>query len=224
MADAKGKGKAPEEPQRPIEDEQNPQSIRITNHGKIKTWVAFALDFFEKHESIPIVLHTLPAIPKSTPDAETSAGAEPARPSANPPSFSQTASTVPRLITVVEIIKREYIKKLDLERSSALIGLHQYNEVGTLEELGLSTAAGDAQTVQDPDIVRSCEIAAALQGSTHLKTKQTPYMKITLSRVELPHSTRTTYQAPLRRKLSKSAVSRAKRRAKKQAADGMEVD
>jgi hypothetical protein len=40
-SDAKGKGKAR------ADDPQNPQLIRITNHGKITTWVAFALDFLD---------------------------------------------------------------------------------------------------------------------------------------------------------------------------------
>ncbi|KAJ6557938.1 hypothetical protein B0H19DRAFT_1149096 [Mycena capillaripes] len=211
--DAKGKGKAREEP--PGDEPQNPQLIRITNHGKITTWVAFALDFLDKHESIPLVLHTLPATPKTT--TETLEGAGPV---VNPPSFSHTASTVPRLISVVEIIKREYLKKLELEHSSALLGLHQYNEVGTLEELGISVPAQGIP--QDADSVRSQTIVAALEGKTHLKTKQTPFMKITLSRLELPELTGATYQPPLERKLSKSAKARAKRREKK-AADG-EVD
>ncbi|KAJ6557944.1 hypothetical protein B0H19DRAFT_1149139, partial [Mycena capillaripes] len=124
-------------------------------------------------------------------------------PVVNLPSFSHTASTVPRLISVVEIIKREYLKKLELEPSGALLGLHQYNE-------GIP---------QDADSVLSKAIIAALEGKTHLKTKQTPFMNITLSRLELPELTGATYQPPLERKLSKSAKARAKRR-EKMAADG----
>ncbi|KAJ7685679.1 hypothetical protein DFH06DRAFT_1277897 [Mycena polygramma] len=203
MDDAKGKGKAREDV--PGDEPQNPQLIRITNHGKIATWVAFALDFLDKHELIPIVLHTLPAIPK--PPAENPEESGPS----NPPSFAHTATTVPRLISVVEIIKREYLKKLELEHSSTLRGLHQYNEVGTLEDLGL--IAPDRIT-QDADTLRSQAIVAALEGKTHLKNKQTPFMKITLSRVELPNLTGATYQPPLERKMSKSAKARAKRREK----------
>ncbi|KAJ7108724.1 hypothetical protein C8R44DRAFT_884761 [Mycena epipterygia] len=219
MADVKGKGKAREEPQ--ADDVHNPQLIRITNHGKIKTWVAFALDFLEKHEHIPIVLHTLPAPPKSTPASENVEGAEPVQPVKNPPSVSHTASTVPRLISVVEIIKREYVKKLELEHSSTLTGLHQYNEVGTLEDLGLAVTGTELPL--DADSLRSQEIVAALEGKTHLKIKQTPFMKITLSRVDLSELTNATYQPPLVRKMSKSARARTKRREKK-AADAIDVD
>ncbi|KAJ7668011.1 hypothetical protein B0H17DRAFT_1088354 [Mycena rosella] len=203
MADAKGKGKAREEP--PEDAPQNPQLLRITNHGKIKPWVAFALDFFEKHEDIPIVLHTLPAPPKTTSSPENLEGAGPVRPAKtrNPSSISPTASTVPRLISVVEIIKREY-----------------YNEIGTLEALGLAVPE---ELAQDTESLRSQKIIAALNGKTHLKIKQTPFMKITLSRVELPDLTTATYQPPAVRKLSKSAKARAKRKEKK-ATDSIDVD
>ncbi|KAJ7634584.1 hypothetical protein FB45DRAFT_789813 [Roridomyces roridus] len=219
MADAKGKGKAREEPVPDSPD--NPHLIRISNHGKITVWVAHALDFLDKHEDIPIVLHTLPAPSKSDLPSENP-DAAPTKP-ANPPSFAHTASTVPRLISVVEIIKREYVKKLDLEHSSILTGLHQYNEIGTLEELGLVAPVADDQ--QDAETRRSQEIMAALQGKSQqvVKTKQTPFMKITLSRTKLTDLDGATYQAPLMRKISKSAKQRARRREKK-TGEAMDVE
>lgn len=47
---------------------------------------------------------------------------------------SCTAS-VPRLLSVVEIITREYRAELAVGE----LGLHQYNELGTLEDLGLAS-------------------------------------------------------------------------------------
>jgi hypothetical protein len=44
---------------------------------------------------------------------------------------------IPKLISVVEIVKREYIKVLEQQRSIRLEGLYQYNEIGNLEDLGL---------------------------------------------------------------------------------------
>lgn len=44
-------------------------------------------------------------------------------------------ATIPRLITVVEIVKREYLERLKARRSSSLVGVHQYNEVGALQDL-----------------------------------------------------------------------------------------
>ncbi|KAJ7223675.1 hypothetical protein B0H12DRAFT_1150679 [Mycena haematopus] len=207
MADAKGKEKAREEPHG--DEPQDPQLIRITNHGKITTWVAFALEVLDKHELIPIVLHTLPATPKQGP-AENIDGTGRVT---DPPSFSHTASTVPRLISGI-------LEKLELDNSSTLFGLHQYNEIGTLEELGIG--APNSAPTQDADTLRSQAIVAALEGKTHLKTKQTPFMKITLSRVELPRLTTATYQPPTARKMSKSAKARAKRREKKATDDMVE--
>ena len=47
--------------------------------------------------------------------------------------FSASTTTIPRLITVVEIIKREYLTAMNAKRSPQLVGLFQYNEMGSLE-------------------------------------------------------------------------------------------
>jgi hypothetical protein len=118
---------------------------------------------------VPIVLHTLPATanpPDTTPTpalADGTGRVNP-KPNANPPSLAHTASTVPRLISVVEIIKREYLKKLELEHSSTLLGLHQYNEIGTLEEE--LRAPDPPHDTAHADAARSQAIVAALRGTT----------------------------------------------------------
>ncbi|KAF9460254.1 hypothetical protein BDZ94DRAFT_1148954, partial [Collybia nuda] len=178
-----------------------PRLIRITNHGKMHTWVAFALESLEKHEDRPIALHTLPAVPKPPTDAQ---GPDPKHP---PGSLSNSTTTVPRLISVVEIIKREYIKTLELKRSPRLLGLHQYNEIGCLEDLGL------VEVPETDESKRAEELVAALSGKKYVKQKQTPYMKVTLSVNELGEDYKNaTYQPPAIRKLSKSAKARAKKR------------
>ncbi|KAF8061810.1 hypothetical protein FPV67DRAFT_1422957 [Lyophyllum atratum] len=196
---------------RPTE-ESGPHLIRITDHGKIKAWVAFSLTFLETHEDRPIVYHTLPpssVAPPTTNDGTTApakgiAGTSRRRttPKATP------TSTVPRLLSVVEIVKREFIKSLEAEHSPRLAGLHQYNEIGCLEDL--ATFVEEPQTEED----RAAEIASALSGGNHLKQKQTPYMKITLSSRALPELLEkgATYQPPVIRKLSKSAKMRMKKR------------
>ena len=69
----------------------------------------------------------------------------------------------PRLISVVEIVKREYLRNLATKRSSRLEGLHQYNEIGMLEDNQVptvpeeDTAAGAAEK-------RSEKIIEALSG------------------------------------------------------------
>ena len=66
-------------------------------------------------------------------------------------------STIPRLISVVEIIKREYFKALPPERT----GLYQYNHLGYLEEDN-EDHSKDATSVAEGD--RAAYITAALQG------------------------------------------------------------
>ena len=56
------------------------------------------------------------------------------------PSEKAFAATIPRLISVVEIVKREHLERLKARRSSSLTGVHQYNEVGALEDLPSSRA------------------------------------------------------------------------------------
>ncbi|KAG6889652.1 hypothetical protein C0995_015768 [Termitomyces sp. Mi166 len=163
-----------------------PHLIRITDNGKIKSWVSFALNFLE---ASPIVFHTLPATANGPSDA---------------PKLSKSTTSVPRLLSVVEIVKREYIKSLEAKRSPRLAGLHQYNEIGCLEDL--ATAASED---------RAAEIQRALSGGgNHVKLKLTPYMKVTLSLDALPELAErgATYQPPTIRKLSKSAKMRMKRR------------
>ncbi|KAK0478541.1 hypothetical protein IW261DRAFT_1337768 [Armillaria novae-zelandiae] len=172
------------------------EEIRITNHGKMQSWVAFALGTLTDG-SEPIVLHTLPIL--QNPQVKGS--------------LSTATTTIPRLISVVEIIKREYIKILESKHLPRLFGLHQYNEVGSLEDLELGE---EDTTPEDREEKRAASIMMALEGKNYPKQIQTPFMRITLSHCELPElvAKGATYQPPLRRKLSKSAKARAKKREK----------
>ncbi|KAF7297351.1 hypothetical protein MIND_00968500 [Mycena indigotica] len=217
---SKGKGKAREERVIPVPDEpSNPYLVRITSHGKMNSFVTFALQFFQKHDSVPLVFHTLPA--SSSKSAEQSNVGTSSRPDRDSNGLSPTSLLAPRLISVVEIVKREYLKAMAADK---ITGLYQYNEVGILEDLPDYAAARQSA---DPEEARAQMIAEKLSGKNHLKAKQTPYMKITLSRSQLPDIGSATAQEPLKRKLSKSAKSRAKKRAKKNAVEvgaGAEID
>jgi hypothetical protein len=48
--------------------------------------------------------------------------------------LSAATIAIPRLITVVEIIKREYLAAMNAKKSPQLVGLFQYNEIGSLED------------------------------------------------------------------------------------------
>jgi len=138
--------------------------MRITQGGKIHAWVEFALKFFEVCESVIIilhnkpcmitqeneekalVLHTLPAaVEKAGSKKNDRAGAGAGDSNQAPQQgidavgqekkgFSTSTSTIPRLISVVEIIKREYLVAMGARRSPDLVGLYQYNEMGSLED------------------------------------------------------------------------------------------
>ena len=109
-----------------------------------------------------MIFHTLPASKKQeTPtdtteplEQEPSTSAKPER-ERMPPSIM----TIPKLVSVAEIIKREYLKSLptDEAEKNTLTGLHQYNELGTLPE------EPSGETV-DPETERLKSLSNALTG------------------------------------------------------------
>ncbi|KAF9004561.1 hypothetical protein BDQ17DRAFT_1304619, partial [Cyathus striatus] len=149
-----------------------PRIVRITNHGKIKHWVTKSLEFLEDGANIDqtLVLHTLPFSNTAENPKEKEKKKD-----EDKGSVSTTLSVVPRLISVVEIIKREYLRRLGEKKSSRLEGLYQYNEIGILEDLEQQPKV--AQTEEE----RAKEILSALEGKNHVKQVQTPYMRITLA-------------------------------------------
>ncbi|KAL5503893.1 hypothetical protein ACEPAH_7964 [Sanghuangporus vaninii] len=92
--------------------------------------------------------------------------------------ISSSVLNIPRLISVVEIIKREYFK--ELAPGSQNTGLYQYNHLGFIE--GCALHAGS----QDDEDQRQKRIMTALEGKTHLKQEKMPFMKITLCTSALP--------------------------------------
>jgi hypothetical protein len=82
-----------------------------------------------------LVLHTLPPA-QSDPAGKSSEHPEdPAHGTSKIPSATMA---IPRLISVAEIVKREYLKKLHSTGQGKVSGLHQYNKIGALEDLGIS--------------------------------------------------------------------------------------
>ena len=114
----------------------------------------------------------------------------------------------------MEVIKREFIKNLEKDRSPRLKGLHQYNEMLTLEELGVTVKPSrpkedQENAVETEETTRSQQILQALSGRHQLvsltlstllffhrflffcfpyspRETQSPFLRITLSLVELP--------------------------------------
>jgi hypothetical protein len=104
----------------------------------------------QENEEKALVLHTLPAATKGKSkenerrEVAVSDGNEPQDAPQLPQGIdeikketsglSASTATIPRLITVVEIIKREYLAAMNAKRSPHLVGLFQYNEMGSLED------------------------------------------------------------------------------------------
>ncbi|KAN0138918.1 hypothetical protein V8E53_003306 [Lactarius tabidus] len=193
--------------------------MRITQGGKIRAWVDFALKFFEENEEKALVLHTLPAVNKrgsiisgktgvDTGDNDETQANDTAKKDKKK-GLSPSTTIIPRLISVAEIIKREYLLAMDARRMPDLVGLYQYNEIGCIE----SGVENDVDERDEGAEDRTKMLAEAL-GGKNVKIERTPYMKITLCRKELAgmKNRNTTAQAPLKRKLSKSAKGRLRKR------------
>lgn len=74
-----------------------------------------------------------------------------------PQALSPATLCIPRLLSVVEIIKREYVKLLKANRSEASVGLHQYNRLAHLEQPAIAS-----------EEERAAAIARALDGKSLL--------------------------------------------------------
>ncbi|KAF9243567.1 hypothetical protein BU15DRAFT_43079 [Melanogaster broomeanus] len=157
-------------------------TIRITRQGKLRVWVKKALDFFRAYPDKPLVLYSSPA--------------------------TVPTSTIPRLVSVVEIIKREYLKGVDITAGN-LSGLHQYNQLLFEQQEEIPVEEGED---------RRNALLLVLDGHSHVKQKFAPHLKITLSvkAISDRHEERETYQTPAMRRLTKTAKARLRRRVKNQ--------
>ncbi len=110
------------------------------------------------------MLHTLPASKGKARASVQDAVAEEKSSKGLHPSMA----TIPRLVSVVEIIKREYLKTMDpaLAEAGSLSGLHQYNEVGDLADAGAENAEED----------RLESLARALQGRHQCVPESVPWV------------------------------------------------
>ena len=170
----------------------------------------------EENPQRPLVLHTLPSS-KERPVLSKNVNAQPDtaplhEPDTNPVEetpaeepdrkkrkIARPTATIPRLVSVVEIIKREYGKWASTRQApdggppdeSLRLGLHQYNELATLEDLGL--VEGQEHGPDDVERLRLALEGKNLYasqfllpdtssfGEISLKQKFTPHLKVTLS-------------------------------------------
>ncbi|CAE6464120.1 unnamed protein product [Rhizoctonia solani] len=183
----------------PMNNDTSPHSMRIASHGKISLLVDFALKFLKENSTRPLVLHTLPHK-----YGKEEAGLH--EPDAKKGKIEPSTTNVARLISIVEIIKREFKDG----------SLHQYNEIGCLDTASSRAGSSGARIPSEPGAERQAALHRVLEGKNHLPIQRTPYMKITLSRAVLPESQvpNTTYQPPIAKKHSRGTRKRSRRHAK----------
>jgi hypothetical protein len=131
----------------------------------------------QENEERALVLHTLPTAAKTkskenermevdTGDGGKPQGAPKPRQETDvvdqdKKGLSVSTTTIPRLISVVEIIKREYLVAMNAKRSPDLVGLYQYNEMGSLEDQVETERKGGEESAED----RAKMITEALDGT-----------------------------------------------------------
>lgn len=165
---------------------REPHEIRITNHGKIRHFVSFALkslqvisrlfDFpitliskvqWKENPQRPLIFHTFPSVRPLEPPAPSDSNIEvdEVEQLPKPQKLNASTATIPRLVTVVEIVKREYGKWAATRKTqdgkpvedSMRMGLHQYNVLGCLEDLGIVP-------LQEQELDKSEQLRLALEG------------------------------------------------------------
>lgn len=117
----------------------------FSRYAILRTSKAALFNEPQENEDRPLVFHTMPAEPRPEP-AEHSAAPKPlAERKAN--KLHPSLALVPRLVSVVEIVKREYVKLLDpsLAEQGCLSGLHQYNEIVHLDVAASNAGPTDAE-------------------------------------------------------------------------------
>lgn len=112
-------------------------------------------------------MHTLPAPKRQQDTGNTEQLPEDAASTSSKPERERmpaSTTTIPRLISVTEIIKREFLKTLpaDEAQQNTLTGLHQYNELGILPE--------------EPNVEPVDAEAERLQSLTHALTGKNQYV------------------------------------------------
>ncbi|GAA5879798.1 hypothetical protein JCM1840_001900 [Sporobolomyces johnsonii] len=213
------------------------QPLRVTTQAKMLNLIAFALSHLREHESTPLVLHCLPPPPSSSSAAAPSTSTQPdsaapapapapaptPKASSSSPASRKSTDALPKLVSVVEIIKREYASLLAASPDSsdkgkgkelptdsaaplpALRELHQYTLLTTLEVLRLAGPSPKEQ--EDEEMERTRQELIALEWLTgkagkgkRPRRKHTPCMVVVLSLQPLDALVRSkgfSYQAPV---------------------------
>ncbi|ORX36866.1 hypothetical protein BD324DRAFT_627488 [Kockovaella imperatae] len=122
-----------------------------------------------------------------TGDADVNVGSVSSKmsPSRATSSLHPCTLTVPRLISVVELIKRQYLLELDKSGKGKgkhrATGLWQYTQSGLLSDSADRDQAGGPNRLKSDAFKDPEALKRVLEGSTRPKMRHRPYLKITLS-------------------------------------------
>ncbi|WVW83691.1 hypothetical protein I302_105712 [Kwoniella bestiolae CBS 10118] len=182
------RGKTAKQATKPVDVSPNePYKMRITSGGSIASYVDFAISFLNDDPHTPLVLHTLPPPPSTTTQEYNEAS--PSTPSAKYPTTLLSCTTnIPRLITVVEIIKRTYLEALcsakhernpkikGKEKMRMSKGIWQYTESALYHPSAQMDGGGEGE---------GNSLERVLGGKSRPKMIHHPYLTVTLSTVPL---------------------------------------
>ena len=151
--------------------------------------------------------------------AKKTAGDSPADAAPKQKKLLQCTTAVGRMLSIVEIVQREFLAS----REVGEYGLHQYNQLSTLEEEGRAPATEQMDPLEaalrgKKQCVHFRRVICLLLTPNSTKINVTPFMRIYLSRQSLPELTEKgyTYQGePVIKRKSRAAKAhdRSKRRA-----------
>ncbi|WWD02775.1 hypothetical protein V865_000817 [Kwoniella europaea PYCC6329] len=176
------------QPSKPIDINPNePYKMRITSGGSISSYVDFAINFLNNNPHTPLVLHTLPPPQPNQKNTEV----EPSTTSKYSTTLLTCTTTISRLISVVEIIKRSYIEQLRSSSNDSKAktkgkmrmskGIWQYTESALYHP-----PVPDPGTVSEEGIAGEMNgLERVLKGKLRPKMTHHPYLTITLSTIPL---------------------------------------
>ncbi|GAA6039187.1 hypothetical protein JCM8097_000460 [Rhodosporidiobolus ruineniae] len=213
--------------------------VRITSQASLNSLVSFALGHLREPAAPPLVLHSLPfAAPASTskhPQTSTPAVSAAPAPAPAPPGEAQiknskkadaSVAALPKLVSVVEILKREWLRvppspspssgslsagpaiPAEDEDASPRKGLHHYTLLTTLEALKLADGtprpkASEEEEEQmrreEDELVMMGWLTGGAGRKKRPRRKHSPCMVVILSPTPLPSLTASkgwTYQPP----------------------------
>ncbi|WWC70398.1 uncharacterized protein I206_104348 [Kwoniella pini CBS 10737] len=165
---------------------EEPYRMRITSGGSISSYVEFAIRFLNDNPHTPLILHTLP-LDSSKTNTNTSINSETESSSTNLKfnNFLSCTTNIPRLISVIEIIKRNYINQIrncnnnsssssSKDKIRISKGIWQYN----FSDLYYPH-------INELNIIESNNLERVLNGNLRPKMIHHPYLAITLSTIPL---------------------------------------